>query len=202
MKKIIFLFSAISLGACAALYAGAAKPAGKPAAKAAAYKAYSMDKDYFSCSVPADWALNRDADNDEDYKIYEIRLDAPRSAKAPASIFVSFYSKDNKDFAGYQDYIKSNSSNALGETKGPRETYEAAKKITLAGREGFVLASEKLRYLNPESKSDESVQLKEKIYVLPAKDGFYAIKFNAPKTLFAGYLPVFEKVAKSFKGKP
>ena len=58
-----------------------------------------------------------------------------------------------------------------------------------------------MEYLHPESKSDESVQMKEKMYVLPAKDGFYVLKFSAPKTAFAANLPVFEKIARSFKGK-
>jgi hypothetical protein len=197
MKKIIFLFSAISLLASGAACAGAAAKA-----KAAAYKAYSMDNGYFSCSIPTAWSLSRDEDKDKQYKIFEIELTAPKSDKAPASIFVSFYSNDNKDFNGYKDYVDSNSRNALGKTKTARENYEPVKKTALNGRKCFELSSETMQYLHPESKSDESVQLKEKIYVLPAKDGFYVLRFNAPKALFLEYQAVFEKVAKSFKGKP
>ena len=76
------------------------------------------------------------------------------------------------------------------------------KKIKLWGRRAFELAREKLVFLHPETKSDESVQLKEKIYVLPAKAGFYVLHFSAEKPAFEESLPVFEKVAKSFKGKP
>lgn len=200
MKNIILTVTLLSLAAAAC--AGSVKAAPKARAAAPQYKTYAMDNKYFSCSIPAAWALERDKDKDEQYKIYEIQLLAPKSGKAPTSIFVSYYAKDSEDFDGYQDYIDRNSTNALGETKSERENYEPVKKITLGKRKAFELSSETMEYLHPESKSDESVQLKEKLYVLPAVEGFYVLKFNAPKTEFLENLPVFEKVAKSFKGKP
>ncbi|OGS13055.1 MAG: hypothetical protein A2234_09650 [Elusimicrobia bacterium RIFOXYA2_FULL_58_8] len=199
MKNLVFIISVLSLMAASAC-AGAVK--GGPGKPRAQFKAYTMDNDHFSCSVPAAWTLEREKEKDDQYKIYEIQLLAPVSGKAPTSVFVSYYAKDNEDFNGYQDYIDRHSKNALGETKSVRENYEPAKKITLGGRKGFELGSEVLEYLHPESKSDESVQLKEKIYVLPAKEGFYALRFNAPKAAYLENLAVFEKVARSFKGKP
>ena len=160
-----------------------------------------MDHGYFSCLIPAAWTLQREKNKDEEYRIFEIQLLAPRSDKAPTSISVSYYAGENEDFDGHEDFIDRNSSNALGEVKSEREAYEPVKKIKLNGRKGFELASEVMEYLHPESKSDESVQLKEKMYVLPAKEGFYVLKFNAPKEFFAENLPVFEKLVKSFKGK-
>lgn len=197
MKKILLFVFAFSFSA-GALYAGGTKAA---PAGARQFKKYSMDHSYFSCSIPAAWSLERDKDKDEEYKIFEIQLLAPKQDKAPISVFVSYYAGDNEDFNGYEDYIERNSKNALGETGSARENYEPVKKITLGGRKGFELSSEVLEYLHPESKSDESVQLKEKIYVLPAKEGFYVLRLSAPKTVFFESLPVFEKVAKSFKGK-
>jgi polyhydroxyalkanoate synthesis regulator protein len=161
-----------------------------------------MDNKYFSCSIPDSWALERDQKRDERYKIYEIQLLAPKADKAPTSIFVSFFAKDNADFNDYQDYIDSNSKNALGETKSARENYEPVKKMKLGGRAAFELSSEAMKYLHPQSKSDESVQLKTKMYVLPAKEGFYVLRFSAAKTAFLEHQAVFEKIAKSFKGNP
>lgn len=181
------------------LCAGGYQPAQKDAAPQ--FKKYSMDRGYFSCGVPAGWALQREQERDEEYKIFEIQLLAPGGEKVPVSAFVSYYSKDNEDFDGYEDYIERNSRNALGETRSATENYEPVKKITLGGRKGFELSNEVLEYLHPETKSDESVRLKEKIYVLPAKAGFYVIRFNAPNDAFLKNLPVFEKIAKSFKGK-
>ena len=166
------------------------------------FKAYAMDNNYFSCQVPAAWALERDKDRDADYKIYEIQLLAPGANKAPTSIFVSYYAKDNEDFGSYESFVKRNSRNVAGETKSKRENYSTPKDITLAGRKAILLSRDRLVYLHPTSKSDESVQLKEKLYVLPAKDGFYVLHFSAQAEAFSKNLAVFEKVAASFKGLP
>ncbi len=196
MKNMIFTVSVLALMASAACAGPQAKTRGGQ------FKNYVMDNNYFSCSVPVSWSLERDKDKDEEYKIYEIELLSPKAEKAPVSIFVSYYAKDNEDFNGPDDFIHRNSRNVAGETKTARELFEPAKKITLGGRKGVILSRERMVFLHPESKSDDSVQLKEKLYVLPAKEGFYVLNFSAPKTAFIENLPVFEKVAKSFKGKP
>lgn len=195
MKNILLTVSMLSL--LAAACAGA-----QAKGKAAQFKDFAMENNYFSCSVPVSWSLERDKDKDEEYKIYEIQLLAPVSGKAPTSITVAFYAKDNADFNGHQDYINSNSKNVLGETKSARENYDPVKNITLAGRKAILLARERMVFLHPTTKSDESVQLKEKLYVLPAKAGFYVLHFSAPKDSFLANVATFEKIAKSFKGLP
>ncbi len=190
----------------AAKAAAAAKPAAEaaPAAKKAAggkYVTYSVDG-FFSCLVPDGWDKQRDEVKDKEYNIFEVELLAPGAVKAPTSVFVSYYSADNEDFSDHNDFIDRNSKNVLGETKSARETYQPVKKSTLAGRQAFVLEREKLAFLHPETKSDESVALQEKLYILPAKAGFYVLHYSAEKAAFAKHLAAFEKVAASFKGKP
>lgn len=194
MKNIVLTVSMLSFMAAAAC-------AGAQAGRLA-YKAFSMDNNYFSCQVPEAWSQERDAEKDAEYKIYEVQLIAPKAAKAPTSIFISYFAKDNEDFNGYEDFIRRNSKNVAGETKTARETYEKPKNIILGGRKAVLLARDRMVYLHPESKSDESVRLKEKLYVVPAKEGFYVLHFSAEAAAFAGNLAVFEKVAKSFKGLP
>ena len=196
MKNIILTVSMLSLLAAAACAGAQAK------AKGAQFSNYTMDNNYFSCAVPSSWTLERDKEKDEEYRIYEIQLLAPKAEKAPTSVSVSYYAKDNEDFNGHEDFVKRNSRNVAGETKTRRELFEPVKNMTLAGRKGFELSRERMVYLHPESKSDESVQLKEKLYVIPSKEGFYVLHFSAQKTAFIANLPVFEKIAKSFKGKP
>ncbi len=196
MKNIILAVLMLSLMAAAACAGAQAKT------KSAQFKKYSMDNNYFTCSIPADWTQKRNKDKDEEYKIYEIQLLAPKSEKAPTSIYVSYYAGDNEDFNGYEDFVKRNSRNVAGETKNSREVFDPAKNISLSGRKAIELSRERMVSLYPKSKSDESVQLKEKLYVLPAKDGFYVMHFSAEKTAFIANQPVFEKIAKSFKGKP
>ncbi|MCX5792853.1 MAG: hypothetical protein NTY45_11670 [Elusimicrobia bacterium] len=196
MKNLILAVSLLSV-MCAAACAGA-----QAKARAMPFKSYSMDNKYFTCSIPAAWTLERDKDKDAEYKIYEIQLLAPKADKAPTSVFVSYYAKDNEDFFGYEDFVKRNSKNVAGETKNARELYEPPKNVTLAGRKAVELTRERMVYLHPETKSDESVQLKEKLYVLPAREGFYVLHFSAAKTAFLENAAVFEKIARSFQGKP
>lgn len=196
MKNIVLTVSMLSLLAAAACAGAQAK------ARGVQFRNYAMDNGRFSCSVPASWTLERDKEKDEEYKIYEIQLLAPKADKAPVSVFVSYYAADNEDFNGPEDFVRRNSRNVAGETRNAREAFEPAKNITLGGRKATELSRKRMVYLHPESKADDSVQLKEKFYVLPAKEGFYVLHFSAPAGGFGENLPVFEKIAKSFKGKP
>jgi hypothetical protein len=178
--------------------------AAKDSVRPPASKAYSMDKDYFSCVIPADWKFTRDTSYEEEDGIYGIELAATGTAKAPSLIFVTYYAPGNADFKGHDDFIARNSRNALGETKSPTETYGPVKKAAVgaAKAKGFSLARERKRFLHPEGKSEESVVLRELIYVVPAakKGGFHVLHFSAPKADYGKYLPVFRRLADSFKG--
>jgi hypothetical protein len=192
---VLALTAALALGASAC---AAAPKAGKTAAQK--FVPYAIEGGYFSCEVPEGWSQERSPEQDKEYNIFEVQLLGP-GGKAPTSIFVSYYSADNEDFTDHENFIARNSRNALGQTKGRRETYQPVKKARLAGREAFVLEREKQAFLHPQSKSDESVQLKEKLYVLPAKPGFYVLHFSAEKKAFDKHLASFERAAKSFSGK-
>ncbi len=196
MKFFLRILTILAVSAAFAQAGSAAKPAGRLPAK------FIMDNNYFSCGVPDGWRMEREKARDEEYKIYEVQLIAPEAEKTPTAIYVSYYTKGNADFAGPEDFIERNSANALGETKSERETYEPVKKMKLNGRKASELSRAKTVYLHPESKSDESVKLQEKLYVLPAKSGFYVLHFTASETAFNKYLKLFEQVAETFKGKP
>lgn len=227
MKKLLFILAVLSVsvpflraGGVKAMPGAVTKAYGLQTAAPAArqFKKYAMDNNYFSCNVPAGWRLEREKARDEEYKIYEIELLAPaenmpqagvaaktgaaQPDKSPTAIYVSYYAKDNADFDGYADFIERNATDALGGTKSERETYGPVKKIKFNGREASELSRAKTVYLHPESKSDESVKLKEKLYVLPARDGFYVLHLTAPETAFSRHLKIFEQVARSFKGRP
>ncbi|MGZ5478609.1 MAG: hypothetical protein ACXWGZ_03375 [Candidatus Aminicenantales bacterium] len=182
------------IGFCAA--AQSPSPSGNPAQETE-FKPYVMDHDYFSCEIPVAWDLQRDAEEDVEYGIYEIYLNAP----APmTSINVRYLLKDNGDFAGYKDFLERNSKNVLGETQNAREHYGPVQATKLGGTKAFELRRERMVYLHPESKSDESASLKEMLYIVPMKDGsFYVLHYTAEAAVFKEYLPVFERLAASFK---
>jgi hypothetical protein len=173
--------------------------AGGAGAQEAAFKPYVMDNGYFSCDIPADWDLQRDAVEVEEYRIYEIALNGPARF---TSIAVRYLLKDNSDFTGYKDFLSRNSKNVLGETDNPREHYGPVTKVRLDGRPAFELKRDRLTYLHPESTSDESVRLIEVLDVVPMKDGsFYVLHYTAEAGVFEEFLPVFKRVVGSFKAR-
>jgi hypothetical protein len=173
--------------------------AGKPvpAAIGQDFKAFSLDG-YFSCEVPKKWQLEKKADQ-ERMGVYKIELIAPNVEKIPVTLYVSYFSKGNKYFKDYKDYVDSNSQDDMAAAT---DKYSPVTTKALNKRKAFEFDREEKQYLHPESKSDESVMLKEKFYVLPAKDGFFVMHFSAPKAVFSKHLPVFERVARTFKGLP
>lgn len=190
--------------AAALLFCLPAVPTARGAVKPPESKVYAMDKDYFSCVIPADWKFARDTSYEEEDGIYGIELTAPGSGKAPAVIFVTYYAPGNADFRDKDDFIRRNSRNALGETKSPTETYGPVRKTAVgkAKAPAFTMVNEEKRFLHPESKSEESVVMKEMFYVVPAaaEGGFHVLHFSAPRADYGRYLPVFRRLADSFKG--
>ncbi len=168
------------------------------------YKVYAMTNDYFTCMIPVDWQFIRDADYEEEDGIYGIELSAPSSGNVPVLVSVTYYTPDNLDFKGHDDFIRRNSRNALGETKSPTETYGPVENTVVGGAKApaFTIMNEEKRFLHPESRSEESVVMKELLYVVPAakKGGFHVLHYSAPMSDYEKYLPVFRQLVDSFKG--
>jgi len=165
----------------------------------AQFKEYTMDHGYFTCEIPASWQLLREEETDAEDDIYQIELTGPAADKAPTIIFVSYYGKDNEDFMDHENFLARNSTNALGETENERERYWPVKAIELKGMHAFELERERKKYLYPASKSEESICIKEKLFVIPAKEGFYVLHYFASKSVYEDQLPVFDRVVRSFK---
>ena len=150
---------------------------------------------YFTCALPADWRRQDDALKPGD-KTYQLLLLGPRAENAPVMIFVSFFGAGNDDFKDYADFVTRNTTD-LWSDKSKAE----ARKITLNGRNALTFEVEEKTFLHPESKSDESVMIRERFYVLLARDraGFFVLHYSAPSSVFAEHLPVFERIANSFE---
>ena len=181
------------------LMTGAPLWAAKPAAgvQGKEFKAFSIDG-YFSCDVPQKWQLEKKTDQ-EKMGVYKIELIAPDAQKVPVTLYVSYFSNGNKYFKDYKDYVDSNSQDDMAAAT---DKYSPVTDKILNKRKAFAFDREEKHYLHPDNKSDESVILKEKFYVLPAKEGFFVMHFSAPKEVYSKHLPVFERVARTFKGRP
>jgi hypothetical protein len=150
---------------------------------------------YFSCSFPADWARNDDEQRKGD-GTYQVLLIGPRVEDVPVMIFVSYFGPENNYFLDYVDFVQRNTWDYWED-----EVISEAREIMLNGNKALWFERERKTYLHPESKSSASVMIKEKFYVLLSRDskGFFVINYSAPSSVYAEYLPVFEKVAYSFK---
>jgi hypothetical protein len=148
---------------------------------------------YFSIVLPANWSFNDDDGSDP--KSYMITLVGPRAENASVMISIEYYAKGNDDFNDYVDFVKRNTWDSWG-----NKPLAAAQKITINGNKALWFEVTEKTFLNPESKSDASVILKEKFYVLLAKDrkGFFVLHYSAPEDGYIQNLPIFENVAGTF----
>jgi len=164
----------------------------------AAVKHEPYNMDYFTCQVPAGWEAGRDKASEAKNKIYELELLGPRVESAPVMIYAAYYAKDNGDFKTYDEFIERNSKDAIGRTETPTRKYTPVKETALNGIKAFSFEREVKEFLHPESTSEESVRVREKIYVLPAKEGFFVLHYYSPVSAFNKHLPVFKKLISTF----
>jgi len=150
---------------------------------------------YFTCVTPEGWQR---VDNDPDHgdkKIYMIEFNGPRIEGAPIMILVSYYGAGNRDFNDYKDFVVRNTTNVMD------EVLAVAEKTAVNGYDALTFEREEKTFLHPKSKDDTAVMIKEKFYVILGRDrkGFFVLNYYAPTSVYADNLPVFEKVAGSFK---
>jgi hypothetical protein len=162
------------------------------------YLLFKMENNYFSCEIPKNWELKRDREKERKSKVYKIELLGPRVEKAPVIIYVAYYDRGNNSFKDHADFIERNSKNILGESRSDTEKFSPVRKTMLNKKKAFEFESEIQEYLHPESKSSESVVIKEKFYVIPAKKGFFVLHYFAPKSVFARHLGVFSNIVRTF----
>jgi len=164
------------------------------------FKKITMDKNYFSCSIPKDWEFSKMVKRKNKRGVYGLQVVGPRANNAPTLARVTFYLNNNKYFNGYSDFVESNSKDIFGDTKTKTDTYGPVKKIKLNGRIVYRFKSEIKEYTDPEGKSGRFIMLKEFFYVIPSEKGFHVLHFMSSEPSYSKYLPIFEKIVNSFRG--
>ena len=154
---------------------------------------------FYSCELPA-WGWETTVLDEEMDETREYFLQLTNKANPSVTIEVTYFTSEAASFAGYDDFIQRNTRNALGETRSPRETYGPAEPVVNSlGIKAFRIERQRLVYLHLESKSEESMDLKEKLYVIPGEDGFFVLHYSSPDYEFDFHTPDFERVFESFK---
>jgi hypothetical protein len=176
--------------------------------------------EYFTCDIPSDWGRTDGQMfglSDEEKKTYGIELQAPYWGEIPARISVCYYAEGNLLYRSVDHYLRVFAHPALGvalEGSG----YGAIAPAIVSGREGMIFERVKNEYLplnniigpvDKQGKDDPKVYerremmarpvpIRERFVVLPAKSGFYALRYTASEETFRDHLRIFEKVAATF----
>lgn len=158
------------------------------------FKTFVMDMKYFSCKYPSNWKVERDKEKDVKSGIYKVVFINSNDNKNIVTI--KYYSsKSGKD---YKSFIETQSTTSDGTKESDIEKYEDVKNIKLNERKAFEINRKLKEFESVEMKSN-SYWLKERIIVIPAKKGFYALTFSSKEENFEGYKELFESILKSFK---
>jgi len=152
-----------------------------------------MDNKYFSCKYPQGFKIERDRKKDIKNSIYKVVF---INSKDSSSVTIKYYT--DKSGKNYKSFMETQSKAEDGTLENANEKYEPVKEIKLLDREAFEI-NRKLKEFESIEKKSSSYWLKERIIVLPAKKGFYAITFSSKEENFDKYLDTFDKVLKSFK---
>lgn len=175
---------------------------------------------YFSCDAPPDWSRVEGTGfglSDEEKKTYGITLGAPESCEIPVRISLYYYAEGNLMYKSLEHYLNLFAKPVLGVAL-EGSSYGEVTPAKVGGRDGMMFERLKQEFVPLHNSLDPSdspgregivyerrremmaraVPVKERFMLLPAKAGFYALRYSAPADKFAKYLPVFEQVAKRF----
>ncbi|ABB32878.1 hypothetical protein GeomeDRAFT_0420 [Geobacter metallireducens RCH3] len=173
--------------------------------------------DYFSCDIPPEWSR---VDNygsglglsNEEKKTYGFHLKAPEPGEPSVAISIFYYAEGNLMYKSVDHYLRVFAQPALGVSL-DGSSYGDVTAVKVAGRDGMVFERVKKEYAPRESGTGGPVKpgvyirpglnatripIRERFVVLPAKQGFFALRYTAPEEKFREFLPVFEKVTQRF----
>jgi hypothetical protein len=175
---------------------------------------------YFSCDVPPDWSRVEGTGfglSDEEKKTYGITLGAPESGEIPVRISLYYYAEGNLMYKSVDHYLNLFAKPALGVAL-EGSSYNEVTPAKVGSRDGMMFERLKQEFVPLHNSLDvpgspgregivyerrremmaRAVPVKERFMLLPAKAGFYALRYSAPADKFVKYLPVFEQVTKRF----
>lgn len=174
-------------------------------------------RNFFSCEVPADWYKDTTyfGLTQEEKKVYGFSLSGHYAGDISTRISVYYYAEGNLLYKSMDRYISTFSQPvALEGSK-----YDQITTLTVSGREAKIFERTKNEYvpvnniIKPSDKPAKNdpriyekremmarpVPVRERFIVISAESGFYALRYTAQVDRYKEFLPVFERVAASFK---
>jgi hypothetical protein len=171
-------------------------------------------EDFFTCEVPADWSKEERHSglSPDEKKVYGVILHGPDYGAVPIKISIQYYAAGNLLYRSPEHYIKVFSLPSLGIAL-EGDWYGPVSDETVFSRAAKTFERLKSEYLanpvlglpdNEDGKVYERVEMaavpvpiRERFLVVPADQGFYALRYSAPAEHFMEFLRVFVRVKQS-----
>ena len=156
---------------------------------------------YFTVDLPPGWE-KRDSPfglSAKEKKVFGVEVFGPASSdNIFTRISVYYYAPGNLLHKTYEKFIKVHSRPALGANLDGKK-YGPVKNGTVAERKAMLFERFVFEYIPPESIKPKKVAVYEHFAVVPAKEGFYVLRYYAPKEIAKANLKAFEDTLNSFK---
>jgi hypothetical protein len=209
MDKIAFVKNIFACLFLPALLLTAAIASEKPGENPDAFEAYISDGSYFKCLLPKGWSRNETPDYSHDAnRVYGIEV-YQGSSEQKAGISVKYYAKDNSLHKSAERFINAHSRPVFGGQEGEGEKYGLVKEILIKGVkaktfervryefEDHVLDSASGRQYEPIN--PRKFPMTERFIVIPAKEGYYVLRYKASTDAVKSLEGIFQRVSDSFE---
>ncbi len=158
---------------------------------------FTCDGNFFTAMIPSDWEKAEEIILGRQEKRYGVDLTAPETAEgAFTTISLIYFGPDHVLFKTYEKYIAKNiempRKKKGEETTGPRE-------LIFNGRKAITFETQQYDSFPPGAANPASVLIYQKQIVIPAKEGFFVMILESPKTVAKAYLDIFDKIGASFR---
>lgn len=192
MKRIIFSL----LLSPALLCAQAEKRDAKMPEKSLKY----TEGSYFTVTLPAGWEKRDSAFglSAKEKKVYGVEVFGPAGEEGIAcAISVHYYAPGNLLHKTMEKYIKRHAQPVF-EANIDGKQYGKVKAGEVAGHSAKLFERITYEYFPPEAIKQKKVAVYEHFAVVPAKAGFYVLKYHAPKEIAKANIKAFEDILDSF----
>lgn len=155
---------------------------------------------YFTVTLPAGWE-KRDSPFGlpaGEKKVYGVEVFGPAGAEGiVCRLSVHYYAPGNLLYKTMEKYIKRHAQPALGANIDGKQ-YGKVKNGEVAGHGARLFERITYEYTPSEAIDQKKVAVYEHFAVVPAKAGFYVLKYYAPKNIARANIKAFEAVLGSF----
>jgi hypothetical protein len=153
----------------------------------------------FTCRLPAGWTHSRSPRPARAEKVFGLEASAFGTPEGPAvRVTVDYFAADNAVHKDADAYIAAHSRKNRA-FRLPGEKYGPVSGVELGGRRGRAFERETFSFWPPDHPQARKTPMRERFVVLPAKEGFYALSYSAPASLYEKHRADFEAVLGSFK---